>query len=72
MDLVIPVEEKIFLKKLLHFSSSCANILGQKKYALLAQLDRASGYGPEGRGFESLTACSKPLFPIRKGGFIFC
>ena len=25
-------------------------------YAPLAQLDRASGYGPEGRGFESLTA----------------
>ena len=24
--------------------------------APLAQLDRASGYGPEGRGFESLTA----------------
>ena len=27
--------------------------------APLAQLDRASGYGPEGRGFESLTACQK-------------
>ncbi len=25
-------------------------------------LDRASGYGPEGQGFESLTACQK-LFP---------
>ena len=25
----------------------------------LAQLDRASGYGPEGQGFESLTACQK-------------
>ena len=29
------------------------------RYAPLAQLDRASGYGPEGRGFESLTACQK-------------
>ena len=27
------------------------------RYAPLAQLDRASGYGPEGQGFESLTAC---------------
>ena len=27
-----------------------------ERYAPLAQLDRASGYGPEGRGFESLTA----------------
>ena len=29
----------------------------QNRYAPLAQLDRASGYGPEGQGFESLTAC---------------
>ena len=27
-----------------------------ERHAPLAQLDRASGYGPEGRGFESLTA----------------
>ena len=27
---------------------------------MLAQLDRASGYGPEGQGFESLTACQIP------------
>ena len=27
------------------------------RYAPLAQLDRASGYGPEGQGIESLTAC---------------
>ena len=26
------------------------------KYAPVAQLDRASGYGPEGLGFESLRA----------------
>ena len=28
-----------------------------KVCALVAQLDRASGYGPEGLGFESLQAC---------------
>ena len=27
-----------------------------ERHAPLAQLNRASGYGPEGRGFESLTA----------------
>ena len=30
------------------------------RHAPLAQLDRASGYGPEGQEFESLTACQKP------------
>ena len=30
-----------------------------ERHAPLAQLDRASGYGPEGRGFESLTAYQK-------------
>jgi hypothetical protein len=47
-----------FFKKLLHFVLAYANILRHSKsaYAPLAQLDRASGYGPEGRGFESLTA----------------
>ena len=30
--------------------------IGSKKYALIAQLDRASGYGPEGREFESSSA----------------
>ena len=34
------------------------------KNALLAQLDRASGYGPEGQGFESLTACQKRAIPF--------
>ena len=29
------------------------------RHAPLAQLDRASGYGPEGRGFESLTEYQK-------------
>ena len=41
-------------------SVDCDNILGQlKSNALLAQLDRVSGYGPEGQGFESLTARHK-------------
>ena len=30
-----------------------------ERHAPLAQLDRASGYGPEGRGFDSLTAYHK-------------
>ncbi len=33
----------------------------QKKYALVAQLDRASDYESEGRGFESLRAHQKKL-----------
>ena len=48
---------KIFLEKLLHFRFGYAiinKLFGAKQYAPLAQLDRASGYGPEGRGFESL------------------
>ena len=42
-----------------------------EQQAPLAQLDRASGYGPEGRGFESLTACQKnPLLSEKtKEGF---
>ena len=35
------------------------NIFWQNPIALLAQLDRVSGYGPEGQGFESLTARHK-------------
>ena len=34
-------------------------ILRLNPIALLAQLDRVSGYGPEGQGFESLTARHK-------------
>lgn len=30
-----------------------------KAYAPVAQLDRVSGYEPEGRGFESLLACQQ-------------
>ena len=47
----------------MQFYQSCANMFKlsmiQNRYAPLAQLDRASGYGPEGQGFESLTACQK-------------
>ena len=38
-----------------------------ERHAPLAQLDRASGYGPEGRGFESLTAYHRE--PIDFNGF---
>ena len=46
-------------KKGLHFQGGCAIIIKLHEeigHAPLAQLDRASGYGPEGRGFESLRA----------------
>ncbi len=34
-------------------------------YAPVAQLDRVSGYEPEGRGFESLPAYQNRQIPIR-------
>ena len=58
--------EKIgnFEKFLLLFVLNCAIIIKlSMRHAPLAQLDRASGYGPEGRGFESLTACQKDPKP---------
>ena len=61
---------KIFLEKLLHFRFGYAiinKLFGARQYAPLAQLDRASGYGPEGRGFESLTAYHRE--PIDFNGF---
>ena len=36
----------------------------------LAQLDRAFGYGPKGRGFESSNARMKPLELFRR--LLFC
>ena len=39
-------------------------------HAPLAQLDRASGYGPEGQEFESLAACQKSE-PFGFGFFCF-
>ena len=51
------------------FLSDCAIIIKRSRNAPLAQLDRVSGYGPEGRGFESLKACqnkrsSQPGWPF--------
>ena len=45
----------------LQFLIGCAMIYKSSgfRYAPLAQLDRVSGYGPEGQGFESLTACQE-------------
>ena len=40
-------------------------------YAPLAQLDRASGYGPEGRGFESLRAYQSHGNSLNFRGFAF-
>ena len=68
---------KIFskiLKKGLHFCFPCGIITelsARQWYALLAQLDRASGYGPEGQGFESLRACQKPRSRKVSGFFLF-
>ena len=39
--------------------------------ALVAQLDRASGYGPEGREFESCPAHEKNSFIILRKLFFF-
>ena len=65
--------EKIFenfeekQKFILHFISRYAIISElSERHAPLAQLDRASGYGPEGRGFESLTACHPETVAIQR------
>ena len=54
--------------------TSCAIITKSSaetlRHAPLAQLDRASGYGPEGREFESLTACQKTCI-VRCRSFCF-
>ena len=55
-------------KKTCIFEKGVLLYLGTKN-ALLAQLDRASGYGPEGQGFESLTACQKSRPPKGVGFF---
>ena len=58
----------------MHFPNSCVIITklsARQWYALLAQLDRASGYGPEGQGFESLGACQKPRNRKVSGFFLF-
>ena len=40
--------------------------------AALAQLDRVSGYEPEGQGFESLTPRHKKRNPDGCALFVFC
>lgn len=42
-----------------------------KRHALVAQLDRVSGYEPEGRGFESLRARQKKKRVPRGSLFLF-
>ena len=54
-------------KFLLHFVKRCGMITKlSMRHAPLAQLDRASGYGPEGRGFESLTACHPETVTLQR------
>ena len=43
--------------------------LSKTTYAPVAQLDRASGYGPEGREFESSPACQNPCKHSNCKGF---
>ena len=40
-------------------------------HVCLAQLDRASGYGPEGRGFESSSARTKKCYSCSTSFFCF-
>ena len=57
----MPEKNEIFRKKLLQFFLGYAIITKLSvRHAPLAQLDRASGYGPEGREFESLRAYQNP------------
>ena len=49
--------EENFLKFLLNkWYKVCYTLYRSKKYVCVAQLDRALGYGPRCRGFESLGA----------------
>ena len=41
------------------------------RHAPLAQLDRASGYGPEGQEFESLAACQESLETVMVSRLFF-
>ncbi len=47
------------------------NSQAERKHASLAQLDRASGYGPEGRGFEFSMAHQILPISLMKVGNIF-
>ena len=44
----------------MHYTSFCCERQVQQ-HVRLAQLDRASGYGPEGRGFESSCARQRQI-----------
>ena len=55
-------KEKTFFNFLLTNQPKSDIILMFLKYAPVAQLDRVSGYEPEGRGFESLLAY-QPVWP---------
>ena len=67
---------EIMRKFLLHFVEQYDIITKLSlRHAPLAQLDRASGYGPEGRGFESLTAYhleEKPATVVVAGFSCIC
>ena len=58
------------MKKALAFSIQLCYYIRAVRNARLAQLDRASGYGPEGQGFESLIACQHKTVDLKIiGGF---
>ena len=52
----LPLLIDIFFSNPLTFHSKCDKIIQLIEKALLAQLDRVTGYEPVGQGFESLTA----------------
>ena len=47
------------------------NSQADRRHASLAQLDRASGYGPEGQGFEFSTARQKEIPDFQVSLFYF-
>ena len=51
-------------------TSDKQRVLKRQRNVRLAQLDRAFGYGPKGRGFESSNARMKPLELFRR--LLFC
>ena len=66
-----PVKKlSVFRKKRLQSGNGRGILSNVVRHAPLAQLDRASGYGPEGRGFESLMACQSPLKLQSFRGFV--
>src|SRR5713226_9886095 len=64
-------------KHLINFSEFRYNRIRRQPHCIapLAQLDRASGYEPEGREFESLRARHSPAFALSQmtsKGFLYC